>query len=641
MIGRVLLGEYEIAGPLGEGGMATVYCGRRRSDGRPVAVKVLREQYAHDKEFVARFEREAQALVQLSHPRMVQVFDYGRDGDVHFIVMEYIEGEDLKKQLQRVGALDEARARSIGAQVCEALAYAHAHGIVHRDIKPQNILLTADGRVKVTDFGIARALAAAGITETGTVLGSVQYLSPEQARGLGVGQSSDLYSLGVVLFEAVAGRLPFDGDTPIAIALKHIHDPVPVPQRDNGTPVSAETRQIIMKALAKNPRHRYRSAEELREDLLGAAAHWRDKGDAGAGESADTATAVGSIGDTRVARAPRQRAKPWLAGPLIAAAVGLLVLVFAGMTGWQSLSGYLNVPEVTVPDFVGKSLADAQSRARRDHLNVQVVQQSYSGTVPSGFVLAQDQPAGKPVKVGRLIGLTTSLGPELVRVPDVRRRSLLDARFMIEQARLTVGEIREAYDAAVPAGVILSQDPAPGASLERGTAVYLRVSKGPETLILPDLVGRPLDEARRTLDSLGVTLRQVTQVPRVGIPQGQVVEMSPPAGTQIRHGDAVSVAIAALPGGATPPSQPIVTGTPPSPVTPSDPNRKRATVRLVIPEGAPKQFVKIVVIDARGVRTVYEKPHAPGETIDTIVEGSGYTIVQIYIDNRLIQEIRP
>ncbi len=636
MIGRVLAGEYEIVGPLGAGGMATVYRGRRLTDGQPIAIKVLREQYAHDKEFVARFEREAQALVQLSHPRMVQVFDYGRDGDVHFIVMEYIEGEDLKKQLRRVGVLDEARARTIGAEVCEALAYAHAHGIVHRDIKPQNILLAADGRVKVTDFGIARALAAAGITETGTVLGSVQYLSPEQARGLGVGQSSDLYSLGVVLFEAIAGRLPFDGDTPIAIALKHIHEPAPVPQRD-GTPVSLETKQIIMKALAKNPRHRYRSADELREDLVGTAAHWREEG----GGAADTADAAVAIGDTRVAKAPRRRRMPWLAGPLIAAVVGLLVLIFAGMLGWQALSAYLNVPEVTVPDFVGKSLADAQGRARRDHVNVQVVQQSYSRTVPSGFVLAQDQPAGKPVKVGRLIGLTTSLGPEIVRVPDVRRRSLLDARFMIEQARLTVGEVREAYDSAVPPGVILSQDPAPGASLERGTAVYLRVSKGPETLVLPDLVGRPLDEVRRMLDSLGVTLRQVTQVPRTGIPPGQVVEMSPPAGTQIRHGDAVTVAISAPPGGGVPPTQPIVTGTPPAPVTPADPNRKRAKIRLVVPEGAAKQIVKIVVIDAQGVRTVYEKAHAPGEIINTVADGSGYTIVQIYIDNRLIQDIRP
>ncbi len=635
MIGRSLGGKYEVTGPLGEGGMATVYRGRRLSDGRSVAIKILREQYAHDTEFVARFEREAQAVARLSHPHMVQVFDSGRDGDVHYIVMEFVEGEDLKTLLRRVQALSEQRAREIGAQVCEVLAYAHAEGIVHRDIKPQNILLTFDGQVKVTDFGIARALASAAITETGTVLGSVQYLSPEQARGLGVGQSTDLYSLGVVLYEAVAGALPFDGDNPITIALKHIHESPPVPSR-NGVRVSRETERIILKALAKDPRDRYQSAEEMREDLIGAAAHWEETPLPGVGDTAVVRP------DGRTARRPRWPAIPALAGPLLAVAAGTAVVVVAALLGWQALATYLNVPEVTVPDFVGKSLADAQSRARRDHLNVQVVQESYSRTVPTGFVLGQDEPPGKAVKVDRVIGLTTSLGPEMVSVPDVRRRSLLDARFMIEQARLVLGEVREAYDASVPPGVILSQDPAPGASLGRGTAVYLRVSKGPETLILPDLVGRPLDAARRMLDDLGVTLRQVTQVPGGGIPPGQIMEMSPPAGTRIRHGDAVTVTIAAAPGATgTPPPQPIVTGTPLAPLTPGDPTRKQARITVVVGEGAPRQVVKIVVVDAQGARIAYEKAHAPGDTVSTQVTGSGYTIVQVYIDNRLIQEFRP
>jgi serine/threonine-protein kinase len=633
MIGRILGGNYEVTGPLGEGGMATVYRGRRLSDGRAVAIKVLREQYAHDREFVARFEREAQAVARLSHPHMVQVFDSGRDGNVHFIVMEYVEGEDLKTMLRREHTLSEKRAREIGAQVCEVLAYAHAQGIVHRDIKPQNILLTFDGQVKVTDFGIARALASAAITETGTVLGSVQYLSPEQARGLGVGQSADLYSLGVVLFEAVAGRLPFDGDSPITIALKHIHEPPPTPGRD-GVAVNRETERIILKALAKDPRDRYRSAEEMREDLIGAAAHWGEVG-------------LPSIEDTKVARRDRAAGgrrwavTPERIGPLLVGVAGVILVLIVGLLGWQALVGYLNVPEVTVPDFVGKSLADAQSRAGRDHLNVQVVQQSYSRTVPAGFVLAQDEPAGKVVKMNRVIGLTTSLGPEMVSVPDVRRRSLLDARFMIEEARLVVGEVREAYDASVPPGVVLSQDPAPGALLQRGTAVFLRVNRGPERLILPDLVGQPLDDARRMLNDLGVTLRQVTQVPRSGIPPGQVVEMSPRAGTQIRHGDAVTVMIAAPPGaGGTPPPQPIVTGTL-TPLTPSDPGRKQARITVVVGEGAPRQVVKIVVVDGQGTRVAYEKAHIPGDTVITQVNGSGYTIVQVYIDNRLIQEIRP
>jgi len=634
MIGRRLGEKYEVTGPLGEGGMATVYRGRRVSDGRSVAIKVLREQYAHDTAFVARFEREAQAVTRLSHPHMVQVFDSGRDGDVHYIVMEFIEGEDLKTLLRRVRALSEDRAREIGAQVCEVLAYAHAEGIVHRDIKPQNILLTQDGQVKVTDFGIARALAASAITETGTVLGSVQYLSPEQARGVGVGRSTDLYSLGVVLYEAVAGELPFDGDTPITIALKHIHEAPPVPSR-NGAPVSRQTERIILKALAKDPRDRYQSAQEMREDLIGAAAHWEEPTPRGVGD-----TAVVKPGG-RLLRRPAWMANPALAGPVLAVAAGAAVVAVAALLGWQALVTYLNVPEVTVPDLVGKSLADAQSRARQDHLTIQVVQQSYSRTVPAGFVMGQAEPSGKVVKVDRVIGVTTSLGPEMVSVPDVRRRSLLDARFMIEQARLVLGEVREAYDSTVPPGVILSQDPAPGASLERGTAVYLRVSKGPETLILPDLVGRPLDVARRMLGDLGVTLRQVTQVPGGGVPPGQIMEMSPPAGTRIRHGDAVTVTIAAAAGEAgAPPPQPIVTGTPLAP-SPGDPTKKQARITIVVGGGPPRQVVRIVVVDAQGARVAYEKAHAPGDSISTQVTGSGYTIVQVYIDNRLIQEFRP
>jgi beta-lactam-binding protein with PASTA domain/predicted Ser/Thr protein kinase len=635
MIGRILDGRYAVTGPLSEGGMALVYLGRRLSDDRQVAIKVLREQYAHDTEFVARFEREAQAVARLSHPHMVQVYDYGRDGHVHFIVMEFVEGEDLKTLLRRVGVLTEARAREIGVQVCEALAFAHGVGIVHRDVKPQNILLNSDGRVKVTDFGIARALASSDITETGTVLGSVQYLSPEQARGLAVGSSADLYSLGVVLYEVATGHLPFDGDSPITIALKHVHEFPPIPRRDDGVPLSREIERIILKALAKNPQDRYRSADQMRGDLMGATAVWREEPTPDVEETMVMAGKAGRGGDGRAVRI-----SPLLA-PLLGVAVALLALFIGGSYGLQALNAYLNVPEVTVPDLRGRSLGDAQSLARKDRLGVQVIQQNYSRTVPTGFVLGQDQPPGKVVKVDRTIGVTTSLGPQLVTVPDIRRRSLTDARFAIEQARLAVGEVRDAYDDTLPPGVVISQDPAPGASLERGTSVYLRVNKGPETLVLPDLVGRSLDDARRLLANLGVTLRQVTQVQRGDVPPGQVVTMTPRAGTQIRHGDAVVVAVAAAPGPGSPPTQPIVTGTPIAPATPGDPNKKQARVTLIVPGGAAQQRVRIMVIDGQGVRTAYEKVHAPGDTINTVVGGSGFTIVQVYIDNRLIQEIRP
>lgn len=633
MIGRILRDQYEITGHLSEGGMALVYRGRRLADDRAVAIKVLREQYAHDREFVARFEREAQAVAELSHPHMVSVYDYGRDGDVHFIVMEFVEGEDLKTLLRRVGAIEESRAREIGAQVCEVLAYAHDRGIVHRDIKPQNIMLTPQGEVKVTDFGIARALAGSSITETGTVLGSVQYLSPEQARGLGVGRSADLYSLGVVLYEAVTGQLPFDGESPITIALKHIHERPPIPRRD-GAPIDPVIEGIILKALAKDPKQRYQSAGAMREDLLGAAAHWSERP---ASAAEDTAVVAGAA---HAQDRPRGLLTPRTLAPYVVAAVALLVGFVGIATGWQVLTAYLNVPEVNVPDFVGHSLADAQGLARRANLSVQVIQQNYSRSVPAEFVLGQDQPAGKAVKINRVINLTISLGPEMVTVPDVRRRSLTEARFAIEQARLAVGEVRESYDAALPAGVVLSQDPAPGASLARGTAVYLRVSKGPESLILPNLVGLSLDDARRLLQDLGVALRRVTQVPRSDIPPGQVMEMTPSAGSQILHGDAVTVTIAAAPERGTPPPQPIVTWAP-RPAPPSNPAQKQALITVVVPQGPPKQTVKVVVIDQTGNRVAYEHAHAPGDTVNAEATGSGYTIMQVYIDNRLVQEIRP
>ena len=634
MTERRLGDRYEVLDLIAEGGMAHVYRGRRLDDGTLVAIKILRDQYAHNVEFVARFEREAQAAARLSHPRMVRIFDHGRDGDVHFIVMEYIDGEDLKTHLRRTGPLDEARVRAIGAEVCEVLEYAHRMGIVHRDIKPQNILLTPEGGIKVTDFGIARALAATGITETGTVLGSVQYISPEQARGLGVGWRADLYSLGVVLYEAATGTLPFDADTAIAIALRHMHEPAPIPRRD-GARLGRDLEAIILKALAKDPDHRYRSAQDMADDLTGRTAHWR-------AASAAESTAVIRLGERVRRRAAALDGRAVRRSmPLMIAAVVLLA-TFGGIAwGWQALNAYLNVPEVAVPDLVGRSLSEAETVARQRRLNVQVVQQVHNANAPTGSVVSQDPPAGTPVKVNRAVGLVTSLGPEMVTVPDVRRRSLEDTRFSVEQARLVIGEIRETYDESVPSGFIITQDPAPGASVPRGTPVNLTVSKGRQAIVLPNLVGRSLDDARRALQDLGVTLRGVTQVARDDVPPGQVIAMTPPAGTRIAHGDAVGVTIAVRPaesGGAPP--QPIVTGTPPAPQSAAT-DRRQTQLHIIVPEGAARQRVRIVVIDQQGTHTVYEGMHRPGENVDRLVVGQGYTIVQVYIDSRLIQEIRP
>ncbi|HLQ63165.1 MAG TPA: protein kinase, partial [bacterium] len=336
--GQIVAGQYEILHRISEGGMSTVYAARRRGDGTIVALKILREQYSTDGDFVERFEREAKAVSELVHPHMVRVFDSGRDGPVHYIAMEYVEGANLKEYIRREGRLAPERALQIAAQVADALEFAHSHGIVHRDIKPQNILLTPDAQVKVTDFGIARALSSVTITQAGTVLGSVQYLSPEQARGGAVSRSADLYALGAVLFEMVTGQLPFDGDTPIAIALAHIHKTPPAPSSlVSGLPDRVEG--IILRAMMKSPTDRYRSAGEMRGDLLGETDLWRVRPPHRVIEETP-ATMVLPGAALEEAQAPPTRQSLGVTAGVV---FGMLVIGLYG--GWQAFSRYLAVPE--------------------------------------------------------------------------------------------------------------------------------------------------------------------------------------------------------------------------------------------------------------------------------------------------------
>jgi serine/threonine-protein kinase len=630
--GGVIAGRYEILDRISEGGMATVFRARRLPEGDVVALKVLREQFASDAEFVERFEREAKAVSALAHPHMVRVYDSGRDGDVRFIAMEYVEGEDLKSHIRRSGRIHPQRAAEIAAQVCEALEYAHAHGVIHRDVKPQNILLTPDGDVKVTDFGIARALSSATITQTGTVLGSVQYLSPEQARGGTVGRAADLYSLGVVLYEMMTGQLPFAGDSPIAIALAHVNQPPP-PPRSIVPDLPPSIEGIILLALAKSPSRRYRSAGEMHRDLVGETDLW-------------TRVEMQHLIEhtpptTRLPLAMQRRASPVLVILLVALAV-----VGGAWGGWRAFSGYVVVPEVTVPRFVGRSLPLAQQAASAEGLSLFVADRVHSATAPAETVISQDQPPGKTVKRGRSIGVVVSLGPEIVTVPDVQRRSLIEARLMVEQARLSIGELRETFDDEVKGGFVITQDPQPGARVQRGRALNLVISKGPAVVEMPPLVGRPLQEARRLLEELGITVREVRTMPTADLDPGIVVEQSPEPGARIRPQDRVTVTVTVRPGEEqTPPPSPIVTAQPQQPAPPPDDRATRdekvTRVELVVPAGESAQEVKIVVIDERGVRTVFQKALAPGTRLSEMIRTRGYTIIQVYLANRLIQEIRP
>ncbi|MDR7556734.1 MAG: protein kinase [Armatimonadota bacterium] len=652
-VGTRVAGRYEVVALLAEGGMSRVYRART-PEGQVVALKVLRDAYAADREFVERFVREARAVQALDHPHVVRVLDSGRDGDVYFIAMEYVDGEDLKSYLRRVGPLEPADAERIALAVCEALDYAHGQGIVHRDVKPQNILLTRDGTVKVADFGIARALAAVTLTQTGTVLGTVHYLSPEQARGAPVGRASDLYALGVVLFEMLTGRLPFEGESPIAVALKHLHEPPPsaravhprVPRRLDG---------IIRKAMAKRREDRYATAREMAADLRGETARWEE--------------VLGDDDPTRTFALEAHRRRRLR--PVVPLAAAVLVAVLAGLwAGWQAVSAYLNVPEVEVPDLVGRSLLQAEQIARQQGVILEVAERAYSATVPQDVILAQHEPPGKRVKQGRRIGVVVSLGPQLVTVPDVVHQPVQAAQLALETARLRVGALQEGYDDVVKPGFVIRQDPPAGARVQVDSPVTLVISRGPAQVEMPALVGRTLAEARRLLEDRGLVIAHARTVPVVDVAPGVIVEQSPVAGALVRPGQtAITVAVAARPGQeAAPPQAPVVTVEPqpvptpvPSPAPPTSAGRpspaatpgappaaapspglaRRTRVQVVVPEGPAAQEVKIVVIDEKGVRTVYQAAHAPGDRVEQFVSTQGYTIIQVYIDNRLVQELRP
>ncbi len=619
--GIILGGEYELQEWIGEGGMATVYKGRRVRDGVPVAIKILRPHLSNNTEFLERFAREASSISQLSHPHMVQILGRGVEGEIHYIVMEYVPGENLKQFLRRRGRLSPEEAISIAVQVCDVLEYAHSHGIVHRDIKPQNILITPEGQVKVTDFGIARALASASITQTGEMLGTIHYLSPEQARGAHVDQATDLYALGVVLFEMVTGRLPFDGESPIAVALKHLHEPPPRPSLLNPE-IPDWLEGIILRALVKDPRWRYRSAAEMREDLLRKSERWRAQEPDRQGEE-ETRTVI--FPAARQGAQPRRRPAYWIAVVL------LTVFMGAAWAGWQALTDYLNVPEVVVPDLKNLSLVEAQTVVQRAKLALQVVQEAYSETVPAGAIISQDPPPDRRVKEGRTVNVVVSLGPELVQVPSVVGKEVEEAKLLLEQARLR-GAVREIFHPEAKPGTVLNQEPQPGVRVERGSTVSLVVSKGPQLVEVPALIGKTLQEAEGLLRQTGLSLGEVQRKPSPGLQVERIESQTPSPGTRVPQASPVSIVVL-----IPVPSFPGVTTEP----LPSQGNERRTHLQMIVPQGPPQQEVRIVVIDDQGPREVYRQIHAPGDRIDEVIHSIGYTVIQVYIENTLFQEIRP
>ena len=523
--------------------MARVFRGRDLLLKRTVAVKVLKDQMTGDAAFIRRFEREAQAVAAISHPHIVNIYDVGEEDGTYFMVMEYVDGKNLKEYIREKGPLPVNEAVQITRQIAEALQQAHAAGVVHRDIKPQNILFSRDGKVKVTDFGIAIAGDGVTVTVGDEIIGSVQYISPEQARGGIAGKQSDLYSLGIVLYEMVTGKVPFEGESPVAVAMKHIQEQIVPPRRlVESIPESLE--QIILKAVEKDSAERYNSAVELLEDLfyadekgLPGGAPVRGFKNLGPNEEDDFILRPFQNGPSKLKRDRDTRRIRKTLKVLLAVIVIALALVALGLL----MSNYVFVPEVAVPNVSDLSQSDATQLLREAGLvpGDEVIY-IFDDIIAVGNVVKTEPPEGRVVRKNRIIDLFVSKGPEFIVTPDLFGRTELEARVILRDLGLVMSVVKE-YNEEIPEGVVFRQVPGESISSSPGDEVVVYVSQGRGPFQIADLTGYSEDGAIAYLEENGLRPR-VRYRFSLGA-SGHVVEQIPGAGEEVLPGQFVDLII--------------------------------------------------------------------------------------------------
>ena len=602
--------RYQLLERIGGGGMAEVYLAEDTLLTRRVAVKILRSQYTGDEDFVARFRQEARAAARLSHPNIVSIFDVGCAEDTHYIVMEYVSGETLKDFIKREGTLSPQIVLELAYQVAAALKHAHDNKIVHCDIKPHNILISRDGLAKVTDFGIARAVSSQTSTQVAGVLGSVHYLSPEQARGYGVDAQSDIYSLGVVMYEMLSGAPPFDGPSAISIAMKHLQEqPRPLAEIAPATPQALIS--LIQKAMAKKPQERFATAQSLLqelESLIRQRQNFTAK-DQNAGSTGSAKN--GRIGaNSNLWRRVRKLPK-W--------AWGVAALLLFSFLGGQILAdgGFIGGKEVMVPDVVGKPAETARSLLTNENLRVQITE-AFNDRVPAGYVISQQPQAGQIVKERRTIQIVLSRGLDVTAIPDLKGLQRREAEARIRSTGLKVGIVSEEYSATVPVDAIISQNPRPPGQVAKGILIDIVVSKGksPQQITVPNFIGESMQSVLARIEALHLKVGKIRETSTSRFAPGMISAQAPPPGSSVYEGTTIDLEVARSESGIP----------------------KRARIQFVVPDGPIRQACRIIVTDANGERVVYENVHKPGERVEKVVEGTGQMTVRAIVNNKLVQE---
>ncbi len=660
---RILANRYELIQKIGSGGMAVVYQAYDTSLDRQVAVKVLREEYVDNPDFIRQFQREAKAVAKLSHQNIVNIYDFGSSDGMMYLVMEYVDGCTLKELIAKNGPLPIQQIVDYSIQICYGMAQAHSHNIVHKDIKPHNIMIDRNHIAKITDFGIAQAVNHLTMTHSNGVLGSAHYFSPEQAKGEQVEFESDIYSLGIVMYEMLAGKVPFTGENAVSVALKHMQEKPPslrVKRRD----IPLELELVVLRALEKNPQHRFQSMEEMAEALLQVQAKLDDQGagiasyiEIGASKHSDVYQRYMAeredFGEVQVRRSERKagvggflteyddeddhtrvmtsfeetrnqkyntdellrtesnRSEPGRKvrkGNMVLLIVGAVLLFFGSFWAVQAVMGD---NEVKVPSLINRTVLEAEDLLSKESLKIVISDEVYSADAEKGRIINQKPSAGSTVKQGREVSVVVSLGIEQLLVPDLKGKNQQELAVALENAGLAIGETSIATDKSQPYGVVVYQSPEAGTEVLPGTVINVMINQPPVASV-PSVVGKTQAQAQQELQAAGFQVGGVTAEGSNDYVKGIVLRQTPTAGTSLNEGEQIGLVVSNGPG----------------PV-------RKAPIELIVPQDG---LISISVSDDKDTREVYVKRFEAGERMQKDISYYGKAKITVTCNDKIILE---